>query len=772
MKNKTSILAITLLMPLCAYSQVGILTPNPQGSLHVDGAKDNPAIGAPSIAQQANDVIVTPNGSFGVGTTAPENKFHVVTSTGISNRFSLIDAPAGAGFPILALRNTSPTIAGGFSLLGFTNNGAAAGGATWGIGSIRNAANTLEDFYFGSSQGAGYNERLRITNAGLVGIGTSTPTNTLHVNGTVRIANGSEGANRVLTSDANGVATWKDVSAVSSNINIYNNDGTLTGNRTVTQNANTLAFTGTAVNAFSVDGSTFSVDAANDRVGLGTSTPENKFHVVTGAAVNNRHSLIDAAAGNTGLPILALRNTSAAAAGNFSLLGFTNQGPGSGGASWGIGSVRNSDNSNEDFYFGNSPVNGGYVERMRIKSNGYVGINTNSPENRFHVVTSEAVSNRYTLIDAPAGAGLPILSLRNTSAATANSFALLGFTNNGATAGGATWGIGSVRNATNTLEDFYFGSSQGGGYNERVRITNGGLVGIGTSTPHSPLDLGTGLGRKLAIYDNANGGDFYGLGVSAGTLQFHAAASPSAEPGMVLANSGGVGIGTNSPQSTLDVVGKPASPSNLDGIIPPRLTGDQLSAKVYGGAQAGAIVYVTVGDNSPSGQTAKVNRAGHYYFDGSIWQKMSNTANTSAAFTMNTTKTISYNVPSGAVPFGTVLFNNTPPGIISQLDAGTIQLAKGITYKIDVNMGRMSSSDNNHTWCTLYNSNTGASLSSAAIFPMANTGNSWNTSNTLQAYITPTTATNIQIGCDKTNAGTVTLNTGIAPVWTVTVMTD
>ena len=67
-------------------------------------------------------------------------------------------------------------------------------------------------------------------------------------------------------------------------INIYNNDGSLAGNRTVTQNANTLAFTGTAVNAFSVDGGTFSVDATNDRVGIGTAAPTTRLEVNSGIA--------------------------------------------------------------------------------------------------------------------------------------------------------------------------------------------------------------------------------------------------------------------------------------------------------------------------------------------------------------------------------------------------------------------------------------------------------------------------------------------------------
>lgn len=62
--------------------------------------------------------------------------------------------------------------------------------------------------------------------------------------------------------------------------NIYNTSGILTNNRVVTQNANTLAFNATAVNAFSVDGPTLSVDASNDRVGIGTAAPTNKVHIV------------------------------------------------------------------------------------------------------------------------------------------------------------------------------------------------------------------------------------------------------------------------------------------------------------------------------------------------------------------------------------------------------------------------------------------------------------------------------------------------------------
>lgn len=43
-----------------------------------------------------------------------------------------------------------------------------------------------------------------------VGIGTTTPSERLHVVGNLRLVNGSQALNRILTSDANGVATWSD----------------------------------------------------------------------------------------------------------------------------------------------------------------------------------------------------------------------------------------------------------------------------------------------------------------------------------------------------------------------------------------------------------------------------------------------------------------------------------------------------------------------------------------------------------------------------------
>lgn len=101
----------------------------------------------------------------------------------------------------------------------------------------------------------------------------------------------------------------------------------------------------------------------------------------------------------------------------------------------------------------------------------------------------------------------------------------------------------------------------------------------------------------------------------------------------ILANAQ-VGIGTTTPNASLDVVKSTTNPTTTkDGIIPPNVSKLELASKVantYSTLQTGAIVYVaTINEvtTEPSvAQVANITTVGYYYFDGTVWQKMSATA--------------------------------------------------------------------------------------------------------------------------------------------------
>ena len=108
------------------------------------------------------------------------------------------------------------------------------------------------------------------------------------------------------------------------------------------------------------------------------------------------------------------------------------------------------------------------TERLRIDSSGRVGIGTSSPA---------------LPLDVVANSGANALSLRTRSA---NDYSFLSFRSNDGTED--LGGPAIYRSAAST-SNLLFYTANGGAAAERMRIDSSGNVGIGTTTPGTPLDV-------------------------------------------------------------------------------------------------------------------------------------------------------------------------------------------------------------------------------------------------------------------------------------------
>jgi hypothetical protein len=135
---------------------------------------------------------VVTSGNIGIGIASPTSAFHSDRGNATA---SYLQFTAGT--------TTGQTVTDGFDV-GIDASGNALLNQQENLPMLLSTNNT---------------ERMRISNAGNVGIGTNAPTTKLHIqssgSGTgLRLVDGSQGADKVLTSDANGNASWTNNVAI------------------------------------------------------------------------------------------------------------------------------------------------------------------------------------------------------------------------------------------------------------------------------------------------------------------------------------------------------------------------------------------------------------------------------------------------------------------------------------------------------------------------------------------------------------------------------
>lgn len=83
--NKLHIILILLGGSVSLSAQIGVNTSNPQVLFHIDPKQNNHATGAPTLQQTEDDIVITQNGSMGIGTITPETKLDIRKRTSIDD---------------------------------------------------------------------------------------------------------------------------------------------------------------------------------------------------------------------------------------------------------------------------------------------------------------------------------------------------------------------------------------------------------------------------------------------------------------------------------------------------------------------------------------------------------------------------------------------------------------------------------------------------------------------------------------------------------------
>ncbi|CAM3901439.1 MULTISPECIES: hypothetical protein [Flavobacterium] len=188
---------------------------HPNGGLALGSnavANDNSAIaiGTNASATTSNEAIAI--GSSSSASAYQSIAFGVSSSASGNETIALGKRSLASGY-----RSTAIGVGSNSS----NNNSTAVGNSSVASGEQATAVGTEATASGQNATAIGYQAKANQANSivlgnstnnnNKVGIGTNTPDERLHVNGSVKIVDGNQGAGKVLVSDANGKATWTDI---------------------------------------------------------------------------------------------------------------------------------------------------------------------------------------------------------------------------------------------------------------------------------------------------------------------------------------------------------------------------------------------------------------------------------------------------------------------------------------------------------------------------------------------------------------------------------
>ena len=542
--------------------------------------------------------LIIPSGSVGIGSTTPNIKLSVSNgSTG-----NVIDV-GGANIGGLASTPTNPDQAVPLGYL--QNNYNATSTSLWSGSLAGNISNA---------------------NSGNVGIGTSSPTEKLEVNGKIKFGNntisgetvtfdGSYSGVGMRLQNTNGYITLTPLN--SGWAHIY------TDRPAFIFNAPVYTTTGkfSAYNIYNLELQTAGVTrlliaTSTGNVGIGTTAPQAKAHIL----------------GTTDRNVIMIQRDHGY--GNDAFIRFTNSSNPLAYSSY-IGSTRNTidNNGSGDLVFGtnnNNILTDSAIERMRITNSGNVGIGSTTPNIKLSVsngstgnVIDVGGANIGGLASTPTNPdqAVPLIYLQNNYNATSTSFWSGSLAGNISNANSGNVGIG-ITNPGAKLE--VAGQTKisalgtAGGSSDNLLISNtyqaasARLASVGFYLPDDPVSttnrrayIGYGYNDFTAAYATWNY-IFKGLGIAAAKGGIHLASegydtdfitvAGSSVPSVTFKASGSVGIGTTNPGSTLTIAKNGGD--NTTGL---RLTNAS-------GTHYGSMYFIPVGTGATDGFYVQATR--------------------------------------------------------------------------------------------------------------------------------------------------------------------
>ena len=402
-----------------------------------------------------NRMTVDSTGNVGIGTAAPTGNLHIVQGTATG-------ATASAEANILVLDSTNDPC--GMTILsqngeqGNINFGDAAS-STIGKFIYDHADNSMQ-FHVNAS------ERMRISNSGKLGIGITGPLTDLHIKSNEPILRFSDANSSSIGDITGGIEFCHGDSTVGFSMKYGNGASASAGDIGFVQPSNDILF------AVSSADSALMIKSSGN-IGMGTSAPKNLLHL----------EWSDTSTPGNGEGILLTNSDSSISAGQLlGTIGFDSQDGNAPDnnleASAYIAAYASQDHSHTDkggdLAFGTAPDDQSddtvSSERMRILQNGNIGIGTNSPVSKLHI------------LDAAAGAVVKVES-------TANNIAKTIYKN---TQG--EWNVGVVASADKLQID-----DSG---TVALTVAPSSKVGIGASPPlDCALSVDGGISGKVATFN-------------------------------------------------------------------------------------------------------------------------------------------------------------------------------------------------------------------------------------------------------------------------------